>query len=158
MLCYGAAAGLGVHAVTVFLGLAGHAGLGAVALVAALLAGIWGGRVGRQAPGFLCWTGDEWLWLPPLPDQPGQPSQPSQPSQPNQSVALSALRVTVDLGQWLLVRSTVKGSRRLFWVVLSYSPGEGADQALRWTALRAALYSTATPPDGLPGRRPADPE
>lgn len=143
LFCYAAAAGLAVFALASDLGLTSRAVL---ALVSALLAGAWGARVGRQAAGQLCWTGAQWHWLPA---SSGGQSQPA---------VLTALRVTVDVGDWLLVRCSVKDRRRAFWMVLTLSTGEGSDQVLRWTALRAALYSTVTPPEGLPGTRPAEPE
>lgn len=143
LFCYAAAAGLAVFALAADLGVTSRAVL---ALVSALLAGAWGARVGRQAAGRLCWTGEQWHWLP---TSSGGQSQPA---------VLTALRVTVDVGDWLLVRCSVKDRRRAFWLVLASSTSEDSDHALRWTALRAALYSTVTPPEGLPGTRPAEPE
>jgi hypothetical protein len=115
--------------------------------LAAAAAAAYGWRAAWQAPGELLWTGDGWRWRIAA----------------GADLSLRALRVRVDAGGWLLVQVRPHGVTGTRWLAVSRSGAAthnrpDADQALAWTAFRAALYSPATPSDGPPVRRPADPE
>jgi hypothetical protein len=113
----------------------------AFVLAAGVIGAVVGWRLARQPMGTLAWTGRCWAWTPR--------------GDANTAV-VSSLQVMVDLGSWVLVRGRWQGRSSTSWWVLAFRRDD--DQALQWTALRAALYSKTSVAKRPPEPRQADPE
>jgi hypothetical protein len=113
-------------------------------IAAAVLGASLGWCAGAQCQGRLAWSGQLWQW---------------QPEGADVAWSLHPPRVAVDTGGWLLVQARRSAGGSRLWFALQGPPAPAApDQTLAWAAFRAALYSSTTPSEGLPGTRPADPE